>query len=271
MHPELFRIGPFAVHSYGVMLALSFILGIFLAVRKGEKRGIKGDEIVNLGFIIIVASIVGSRLFYVLFHTEEFQGRWLYAFWPVQEDGSIGLGGLILLGGFILAFFSAALYMYFKKINFWKVADSMAPSIALGVFFTRIGCFLNGCCFGTACDVTWGVIFPPHSPAGSVMRDIPIHPTQLYSSIYGIIIFLLLVYLDKRGFYDGFLISAFLILYGISRFVVDFFRFYENQMYLVAGLQFNQVVSLIMFISGIGILLYRWNREKLARNRKLSG
>ncbi len=262
MHSELFRLGPFTVHSYGVMLALSFILGIYLAVRKAEKKNIKGDEIVNLGFVIILASIVGSRLFYVLFHMEEFRGRWLYAFWPVQEDGTVGLGGLILLGGFIMAVVSAAFYMRIRKLNFWKVADCMAPSIALGVFLTRIGCYLNGCCFGTSCDLPWGVVFPSSSPAGSVMGDVHLHPTQLYSSLYGLLIFGILMFLDRKPLLDGLLISLFLILYGISRFIVDFFRFYENQMFLFAGLGFNQIVSLIMLGSGIGILIYLWKTRQ---------
>ena len=257
MHPELFRIGPFAVHSYGVMLALSFILGIFIAGKNGQKRGIKSDEIVNVGFIVILASIVGARLFYVLFHLEEFRGRWIYAFWPVQEDGTIGLGGLILLGGFLMAVFSSAVYMYYKKLNFWEVADSIAPSIALGVFLTRIGCYLNGCCFGNACDLPWGVVFPPYSPAGSVMGDIHIHPTQLYSSLYGLSIFIFLQWLGQKPRPDGLLISLFLILYGISRFFVDFYRYYESQMFLIDGLQFNQIVSLGLFFSGIIILIYR--------------
>jgi phosphatidylglycerol:prolipoprotein diacylglycerol transferase len=234
MHPELFRIGPLAIHSYGVMLALSFLIGIYLAVRNGKKRGIKEDEIVNVAFIIIIASIVGSRLFYVLFHIQEFQGRWIYAFWPVQEDGTIGLGGLILLGGFILAFLSAALYMSYKKLNFWKVADSIVPSIAFGIFLTRIGCHLNGCCFGKACGLPWGVSFPLNSPAGSVMGGSHIHPTQLYSSLNGLIIFLVLSWLDRKNYFDGVLTGSFFILYGIARFVVDFFRYYEDQMFLIA-------------------------------------
>ncbi len=263
MHPELFRIGPFAVHSYGVMLALSFILGIFIAGKNGEKKGIKGDEIVNVGFITIVASIVGARLFYVLFHVEEFQNRWLYAFWPVQEDGTVGLGGLILLGGFLMALFSAAVYMYIKKLNFWKFSDSMAPSIALGVFLTRIGCYLNGCCFGEACDLPWGAVFPNYSPAGAVMGEIAIHPTQLYAAFYGLLIFGLLQWLGQKPYFDGMLIGLFLILYGLSRFLVDFYRYYESQMFLIDGLQFNQIVSLGLLISGIIILIYRWkNSEK---------
>ena len=264
MHPELFRIGPFAVHSYGVMLAISFIVGIYVAVKKAEKRGIKGEEIVNLGFIIILASIVGARLFYVLFHLNEFRGRWIYAFWPVQEDGTIGLGGLILLGGFIFAFLSAVVYLWYKKLNFWKIADSIAPAIALGVFFTRIGCFLNGCCFGTACSEPWGVVFPSNSPAGSIMGNVHIHPTQLYSSFYGLVIFGILMWRDHRRKFDGEIIALFLILYGISRFIVDFYRYYESQMFLVDGLQFNQIISLILIFIGIGMLIYRvlFLREK---------
>jgi phosphatidylglycerol:prolipoprotein diacylglycerol transferase len=264
MHPELFRIGPFAVHSYGVMLAISFIVGIYVAVKKAEKRGIKGEEIVNLGFIIILASIVGARLFYVLFHLNEFRGRWIYAFWPVQEDGTIGLGGLILLGGFIFAFLSAVVYLWYKKLNFWKIADSIAPAIALGVFFTRIGCFLNGCCFGTACSEPWSVVFPSNSPAGSIMGNIHIHPTQLYSSFYGLVIFGILMWMDNRRKFDGEIIALFLIFYGLSRFIVDFYRYYESQMFLVDGLQFNQIVSLILIFIGIGMLIYKvlFLREK---------
>ena len=262
MHPELFRIGPFAVHSYGVMLAISFILGIFVAVRKGEQRGIKGEEIINLSFIIIISSIIGARLFYVLFHLGEFKGRWIYTFWPVQEDGSVGLGGLILLGGFILAFLSSVIYVIHKKLNFWKLADSLAPGLAIGIFITRIGCFLNGCCFGKACDLPWAVVFPSNSPAGSVMGNISIHPTQLYSALYGLIIFIVLILLERWKLFDGLLIGVFLILYGISRFIVDFFRYYESQMFVVGGLEFNQLVSLLMFVVGIVMIIYKWRTSK---------
>ncbi len=265
MHPELFQIGPFTVHSYGVMLALSFLIGIYFAVNRAEKRGIKGEEIVNLGFVIILSSIIGSRLFYVLFHVGEFKGRWIYAFWPVQEDGTIGLGGLILLGGFILSFLSAILYIQYKKLNFWKVTDSIVPSIAIGVFLTRIGCYLNGCCFGKACELSWGVQFPFYSPAGAIMGDTHLHPTQLYSSLYGLLIFGILIWIDKRDNFDGLLLSLFLILYGISRFVVDFFRYYEEQMYLFEGLQFNQIISLCLIIIGLLILLIKGNVIKKSK------
>jgi phosphatidylglycerol:prolipoprotein diacylglycerol transferase len=263
MHPELFSIGPFTVHSYGVLLAVSFILGIFIAIKKGEKRDIKSDEIINIGFIIIISSIIGARLFYVLFHLSEFEGRWLYTFWPVQEDGTVGLGGLILLGGFIAALLSSIVYIVHKKLNFWKLADSIAPGFALGIFLTRIGCYLNGCCFGKECHLSWAVKFPAGSPAGSIMGDLSLHPTQLYSSLYALIIFLILMLLDRFNIFDGISIGLFFILYGISRFIVDFFRYYEEQMIVLAGLGFNQLVSLFMLFTGVVIIFYRHYTKKI--------
>lgn len=261
MYPELFRIGPVTINSYGLMLALAFIVGIYLAIKKAEKRRIDSNTIVNLAFIVMISAIVGSRLFYVLFHLDEFRGRWIYTFLPIQADGTIGLGGLIFLGGFLGALLSGAIYIQAKKLSFRKVVDSVAPSLALGLFFGRIGCFFNGCCFGKACDLPWAVTFPPNSPAGYQMMDASIHPTQLYSSFYGLLIFVILMMLDRKEKFDGFLFGVFLILYGISRFTVDFFRFYENQMFLIDGIGFNQIVSFLLVIAGF-LLLYPKREEK---------
>lgn len=261
MYQELFRIGPLTINSYGIMLALAFIMGIFLAIKKAEKKGIDSNTIVNLAFIVMISAIVGSRLFYVLFHLSEFKGRWIYTFLPIQPDGTIGLGGLIFLGGFIGALLSGAIYVYRKELSFWKVVDSVAPSLALGLFFGRIGCFLNGCCYGKACDLPWGVGFPSDSPAGYQMGNTPIHPTQLYSSAYSLIIFAILMLLDKKKHFDGFLFGVFLVLYGVSRFIVDFFRFYESQMFLIDGIGFNQLLSLLLLTSGITFLLLKRNDE----------
>ena len=247
------------------MLALAFIVGLFLAIKKAEKKGIGSNIIVNLAFIVMISAIIGSRLFYVLFHLEEFKGRWVYTFLPIQPDGSIGLGGLIFLGGFLGALLSGGIYLYKKKISFLKVVDSVAPSLAIGLFFGRIGCFLNGCCFGKACDLPWAVTFPPHSPAGYQMGNIAIHPTQLYSSAYGLLIFIILMLLDKKVHYDGFLFGVFLVLYGVSRFTVDFYRFYETQMFLIDGIEFNQLVSLLLVIGGI-VLLLVLKRGKVKEN-----
>ncbi len=267
MYPELFRIGPLTINSYGIMLALAFIIGIFVAIKKAEKRGIHRDMIVNLAFIVMISAIVGSRLFYVLFHLDEFKGQWIYTFLPVQADGSIGLGGLIFLGGFLGALLSGSIYVYVKKVSFWKIVDSVAPSLALGLFLGRIGCFLNGCCFGKECDLPWGATFPANSPAGYQMGQVEIHPTQLYASAYGLLIFIILMMLDRKEWFQGFLFGTFLILYGISRFIVDFFRFYETEMFLIDGIGFNQIVSLLLIIAGV-LLLFLKGKEEAAKGIK---
>ncbi|RMF54431.1 MAG: hypothetical protein D6748_16415, partial [Calditrichaeota bacterium] len=99
MYPELLRLGPLVISSYGILLAIAFISGIAITNSLAKKRDISPEHVVNLALIIIISSIVGSRLLYVLFHLEEFRGRWIYTFVPLQRDGTIGLSGLVLLGG----------------------------------------------------------------------------------------------------------------------------------------------------------------------------
>ncbi len=260
MHPELFRFGPVVVGSYGVMLAIAFMAGIYITMRLAERREIDRDKVLNLCFIILIAAIIGSRLLYVVTHLDEFQGRWLYTFLPVQPDGSIGLSGLIFLGGFIAALLAALVYVKKQNIPAFKMADSAAPALAFGLFVGRIGCFLNGCCFGKICDTALGVKFPAGSAAGFVMGDVYLHPTQLYSSTYGLIIFVILMLINYKKVADGLIAAVFLVLYGIARFTVDFFRYYEEEMIVAGGLDWNQIISLIMVIGGVILFFDRSRR-----------
>ena len=263
MYPELFRIGPIAISSYGVMLAAAFIIGVMITTRLARQRGIDEDAIINLTFLVMISAIIGSRLLYVLMHLQEFRGRWIYTFLPLQPDGTIGLSGLIFLGGLIAAVITGVWYVRRKKLPLWKTADSLAPAVAFGLFLGRIGCFLNGCCFGKACALPWGVKFPGQSPAGAIMGDVHLHPTQLYSSSYALLIFALLMWLNARKSFDGALTAAFLILYGISRFTVDFFRFYESQMQ-IGFLDLNQIISLLMIAGGVFIFFKHKQAQKPA-------
>ena len=255
MHPELLRIGPVVISSYGILLALAFIFSIAISRYLAQKRGVPSDEIINLALVIMISSILGARLLYVLFHLDEFQGRWVYTIVPIQRDGTIGLSGLILLGGIWGAVLAGTFYVRKKRLPVWKITDSIAPALAFGIFLGRIGCFLNGCCFGKSCDLSWGITFPPHSYAAAIMGPVPLHPTQLYSSLYALGIFLFLMFLERRQRYDGFLSGLFLILYGVGRFLVDFFRYYESQMFIPGGITLNQWISLLMILGG-GIVLY---------------
>jgi len=257
MHPVLFRIGPLAIRSYGMMLALSFLVGVYLAMYRGKKVGIAPNQLMDLTVYIAVAAIVGARLFYVFPHWEEFSGHLTDIFNPFQ-GGQIGIGGLTLYGGFILAVGVSMWYLRRHRMPVWKVGDALAPSIALGIFLTRIGCFLNGCCFGEPSHVPWALAFPPESAAGYTFPDTPIHPTQLYSSLYGLVIFGALLLLERFKRFDGFTFWVFVLLYSVARFAVDFVRYYEPSMTLltVGGTSFsvNQGISVGLFILAWGML-----------------
>ncbi len=269
VHPVLFKIGAFELRAYGVMLALSFFFGILLAVNRAKRKHMEPNHIMDLSVIILISSIVGARLLYVLFHLEEFRGHWLDMINPIQSDGRIGIAGLTLLGGVILAIVSSMVFIRVRKLNFFKLADVIMPSVGLGIFLTRIGCYLNGCCFGLPCEhgSHFCVTFPANSAAGSLFPGIPLIPAQLYSSLYGLIILGLLLLFERWQKFDGFLLFMFFIFYGISRFVIDFFRYYESSMIILkvgeAGISLNQGISFLFVVIGIAGLVwgYRWQRS----------
>jgi len=227
------------------MIALSFAVGILLALRRGRRRGFDPTAIADLSIVILIASIVGARLLYILPYWDEFAAHpaRIFAVWR---------GGLTMYGGLVAAVAASAVFLVKKRMPFWDVSDVVAPSIALGLALTRIGCFLNGCCFGLPTTVPWGVRFPPHSMAGSEFYGIHLHPTQLYDSLVGFVLLGILLVTERLGrLRNGRLFLLFVGLYGVSRFFMDQVRFYESASTLDVGpwvLTWNQVLS-------IGLLL----------------
>lgn len=261
MHPILVHLGKLQIRSYGFMLALSFLVGIWLAGRRAKQAGVDAQKILDLSVIIIIAAVVGSRLLYVVFHLEQYSNPLdMFALWE---------GGATFYGGFILAVIASYWWLQKNSMQFLQVADIMAPSIGLGLVFTRIGCFLSGCCYGKPTDLPWGVVFPPSSPAGSAalamaqergVDHVALHPTQLYSSLKGLVIFIILMALQPKLKKRGSTFGLLMVLYGIGRFTIDFFRTYETNARVLAGLTFNQLISVILV--GLGWYL-------LARKEKL--
>jgi phosphatidylglycerol:prolipoprotein diacylglycerol transferase len=255
MHPVLLELGKFEIRSYGFMLAVSFLLGIWLAGRRAKRYGIDPQKILDLSVLIILAAVVGSRLLYVVFHLDQYRNPLeMFALWE---------GGATFYGGFILAMAASYWWVQRNGLSFLTVADVVAPSIALGLVFTRIGCFLSGCCYGKPTDGPMGMVFPPEGPAGAAAaalaqqmgRDVvALHPAQLYSSLKGLTIFIILMLLQPKLTKRGSTFGLLLVLYGIGRFVVDFFRIYEDSAKVVAGLSFNQVISVVLFAIGIYLL-----------------
>lgn len=258
MHPELFRLGPFALHSYGLLVFLGFAFGIWFASKRAERLGIPKELVTDVSLWILVSSLVGARGLYVLTHTHEFEGRWLDTISPIQSDGTIGIAGLVLLGGVILATVAVILYSYRRKISVWIITDLFVPSLALGEFFGRVGCYLNGCCFGLPTQLPWGVVFPTTCVAGVEFPDTHIHPTQLYMSIAALLTFFLLLKIDPKLKRSGHLFGVYLFIYGVVRFVIEDIRFYESSMILIRGgelyLTVSQVISISMVIAGLWVL-----------------
>jgi len=258
MHPILLQLGRLQIRSYGFMLAVSFLLGIWLASRRAKRYGVDPQRILDLSVVIILGAVVGSRLLYVAFHLDQYSNPLdVFALWQ---------GGATFYGGFLLAM--AASYWWVKRhgLAFLTVADVMAPSIALGLVFTRIGCFLSGCCYGKPTDGPLGMVFPPDSPAGAAAaalaqqmgRDqVALHPTQLYSSLKGLLIFIILMLLQPKLTKRGSTFGMLLVLYGIGRFTVDFFRMYEDNARVLFGLTFNQVISIVLVVIGLYLVLRR--------------
>ncbi|MEO0086312.1 MAG: prolipoprotein diacylglyceryl transferase family protein, partial [candidate division WOR-3 bacterium] len=196
-------------------------------------------KITDLALWVLIAVVVGSRLFYVAFHWSEFRNDLIaiIRFWDPRQPG---LSGLMFYGGFLGAFIAGLLFVALNRLPLVKLLDAVAPAIVLGEGFTRIGCFLNGCCFGVPTSSCLGVEFPLHSPAGAQFPHQAIHATQLYSSLAGFLMFGLALILERRKLREGVLFALILVLYSLFRFGIDFVRFYEN----AANFWGNQIVAL---------------------------
>jgi phosphatidylglycerol:prolipoprotein diacylglycerol transferase len=255
MHQILIDAGWFQIRSYGFMLAISFLAGIYLASRRARQKGIEPQTILDLSVMIIVAAVVGSRALYVVYHLEDYSNPLqFFALWE---------GGATFYGGLILAVVVSYAFAYRKKLVFLQVADIIAPSIALGMALTRIGCFLSGCCYGKPTGLPWGVDFPDACPAGESAAEaalklgvdtVLLHPTQMYSFLYGMVIFVVLLAAEKKIRKTGALFGMLVLLAGVARFVVDFFRFYEENARTVLGLSFSQVIAVGMVLLGLFLM-----------------
>ena len=245
MHRTIVDLGALSIRSYGVMLVVAFWLGIELSARIAKKRGFDPVRILDLGLIVLVSSLVGSRLVYVLTHLQDYASDP----WGVLR---IWEGGLTFYGGLAAGLACGMLYLWKKGLPVLAVTDMVAPQLALGIAIARVGCLLNGCCFGKPTTLPWGIVFPPDCEAGWVLGGIRVHPTQIYSSIANLIIFFVLRRILWKNLASGMVFAAFLVLYGSWRFAIDFLRYYEPSMYVGRlGLTGNQLFSLGMVAAGV--------------------
>lgn len=268
MYPELFKIGPFTVYSYGLMLGISFIVASWLLSKEIERKKLNPSYATEVTLLAIIFGIIGSKLFH------------LFENWQSFINDPIGMafspGGLTFYGGLILAIIAIFIYARKKKVPFLVFADSTAPSLAIAYGIGRIGCHLAGDGdYGIPTDLPWGTDYsngtvPPSAmfrgseiaqqfPGGIVPDNTPLHPTPIYEFLLMLIIFAVLWQLRKKDWADGKLFMFYLIFAGIERLSVEFIRLNPR---LLFGLSEAQLISVVMIIAGtIGVVYYQKNPQ----------
>lgn len=211
MRPILFHLFDIPIFSYGTAIAVAFCFAAWHIRRLAAKEGIKGDHVLDAAVVGMISAIVGARLFFV-FQPDEWNAH--YSRHP-GDIVKIWEGGLTFYGGLIACFITVPFVFRRHKMPFWPVADCFAPSLALGHGFVRFGCFMNGCCYGK--PASWGIVMPA---VDGVSRQ----PSQLYESAVGVALFALLVRLHPRRSFHGQTMLSYLLLYAVSRFLIEITR-----------------------------------------------
>lgn len=268
MFPELFRIGSFPVHTYGVLLALAFMAALFVAARLAGRDGLPRQRVFDLVLWILLGGLVGSKL--LLMVAEPEHGASLRALLSLDflRSGGVWYGGF--LGGLAAGLFLIRRY----RLPFWRTTDAFAPGVAVGQAIGRLGCFAAGCCWGEECHLPWAVAFPEeaHRVTG-VPAGIGLHPTQLYESAAALLIFLFLLWLHRRKRFAGQVITAYAALYGATRFTVEFFRDDPRGDILglttLTGLSTSQLISLLVGLGGV--VFYFVRRRRAGREVEEAG
>jgi phosphatidylglycerol:prolipoprotein diacylglycerol transferase len=231
MIPVLFSVGPFHLYSYGVCLALGMLASLYLMRRRAAREGFPApDDCSDMMFWLFVWGFAGARLFYVAQNLSGYLADPLRIF-------AVWEGGLIFYGGAVSALLGFFVTVRTKKLSFWRFLDFITPYIALTQFFGRVGCFLNGCCFGTRCELPWAVEF--------LQSNGPVHPAQLYEAFYCLCLFFFLRARDRRSRFEGQTGLLYFLLYALGRYLIEFVR--EQPAYWF-GSTINQWISVAMIL-----------------------
>ena len=243
MLPELFRIGDFPVRSFGVMLLLGFALGTWLALRRAEKYGIDKDALTTLAVWAVIMGVIGSRVFWVL-------QEWGYYSQNPGHILKLTEGGMTSYGGIAFALGTVAIWCKRTGTRFATMIDLIAAPALVMHAIGRVGCFLNGCCYGAPCSLPWAVTV--HPEAGAVYLG---HPAQLYDTLMSLAGAALLLWIEKKTFprrKPGAYGAMFFILYGIARFVYEVFRSgFSSASTWGVPLTDAQVLAVVMVLAGL--------------------
>lgn len=259
------------LHTYGLLIASAFVVGIWLAQREGKRQGHDPERIADLSFWILVAALVGSRIYFILVNANDYFGdsAWVTTrFGRIPRLLAVWEGGLVFYGGFIGAALTALWYMRRHRMPLLPIADILITSVAFGHFLGRLGCFAAGCCWGGLCDahLSWGAKFPPESLAyqsffartdglrflaSDRLHTLPLHPTQLYESLGELALFgLLVLFVRPNKRFHGQVLATWLLGYSVLRTVVEMFRG-DVERGVYGGLGVGQWTSMAIFAIGV--------------------
>jgi phosphatidylglycerol:prolipoprotein diacylglycerol transferase len=266
LRPVLFNVGGYGLHTYGVAIAVAFLVAIFVGTRTAARTGVDADKVRDLCFWLLVSSLVGARLLFIITNIPDYvrlcrEGGDCWRALRVWE------GGLVFYGGFFGALVAGVWYMRRVGLPFWRTADILAPSVALGHFFGRLGCWAAGCCWGAESSSRLAVTFPPDSLVfqdyvargaleATAAHTPPVHPVQLYEAFGDLALFFALYLLGRRKRWDGQVLVAYLIGYSVLRFVVEWFRGDVARKFVVGSLSTSQAIAL--GAAALGGILWAW-------------
>lgn len=267
MYRYLLVIRDFQLPAYGVMAVIGYLVGMYFVNKEATRNSIKPIIIQSLSMWIIVGMLIGARIWYVWENWSQFAPNPLSIF-------KLWEGGMVFYGGFIGGFTGGILFIRLAKLPLPKVMDIMAPGIAIAVGIGRIGCFLNGCCYGRVTDSCIGISFPEkwnppaywdHLQRGLISNgashSLPVIPTQLISALNLLIIFGILWKTRRKKVFNGFLFTLFIGLYGLQRFIIDFFRHYSGNALILKYLTLSQVLSIFMMVISFVVIIIALKRK----------
>jgi phosphatidylglycerol:prolipoprotein diacylglycerol transferase len=254
-------IGPLTLHTYGALLAVAFLAGLWIAHREAKRTGLDAARITDMAVYVLIGGLVGARLLLLLVDWRHYVEN-PRDIWTLLQSGGVFYGGL--LGALPVAWWYARRH----KLDGWRTADVLAPGVVLGQSIGRLGCFAAGCCWGRACDLPWAVTFKDPYVARQVGTpiDLPLHPTQLYESLATAVIFLLVLWIARHKKFHGQVALAYVTLYAAARFGIEFFRGDAARGVVFGGaLSTSQFIALLM-VAGAA-LFYPY----LARKQRIAG
>lgn len=259
MHPDLLDWGVLHVRTYGLMLAVAFLVGTWIALAEARRLHLDEDRVVSVILVTLVAAVLGARALFVFEHVQDFR----HAAWSVL---ALWQGGLTLYGGLVGGTVGGLVAARRLGLPMWTVADALTPSLALGTSLGRVGCFLNGCCYGRPTHVPWGVVFPPDAFSTLEFGPVPVHPSQIYFALAGLALFLLAWALRRRMGVPGVLFWSFVVAFALVRIPLDLTRAYESQAMLLGvgavRLTESQLTSAVLALFGL-LMILRLKRESV--------